>query len=185
VVFVIVASAAQPLFFLGYLLVATAAVGGTGSSVRVAGALVLGLGELIYVIGLVGAAIAVPMWMHRAFSNLPVLGAQGLRWSPGWAAGGWFIPFANFVIPYLVLRELRSSSGASASGLGTGAWWALWIAGGVLTAAASPFTRSDPTTASLLGLVYTPVYFVAGILFINIVREITSQQRARFAQLGA
>ena len=27
------------------------------------------------------------------------------RWTPGWAIGGWFIPLANFVIPFLVVLE--------------------------------------------------------------------------------
>src|SRR5579859_2605921 len=34
-------------------------------------------------------AIAIPLWCHRVYRNLPSLGAGPVRFSPMWAAGGW------------------------------------------------------------------------------------------------
>src|SRR5215472_6982423 len=62
---------------------------------------------------LAGTPALLAWWTVRCCRNLPVLGGRGLRWSPGWAACGWFVPLAGFAIPYLVLREVWSSSGRS------------------------------------------------------------------------
>ena len=53
-----------------------------------------------------GTATAVLMWVHRAYRNLPALGARDMAYSPGWAVGWWFIPFLNLVRPYQVVREI-------------------------------------------------------------------------------
>jgi hypothetical protein len=42
--------------------------------------------------------------------------APGRTWSKGWAIGAWFIPIANFVVPYLVLGEASKVLQASAEG---------------------------------------------------------------------
>lgn len=49
-------------------------------------------------------AILTPLWMARSVGNL---GKMGLKTKYGaMAAGwGWFIPFANFVLPFMVLRH--------------------------------------------------------------------------------
>ncbi len=46
------------------------------------------------------------IWIYRAFGNLSVLKARNLEFSPGWAVGWWFIPFANLVKPFQVVGEL-------------------------------------------------------------------------------
>jgi Domain of unknown function (DUF4328) len=120
VTFVAIATAAQAVFFVGYGLTLAVAVAAPGSAMQIAGGLVLLLGEIVFLVGFVGSAVAVPMWMHRAYRNLPALRAQALRWSPGWAAGGWFIPFANLVIPFQVMRELWHHSGGCRSRRGRG-----------------------------------------------------------------
>src|SRR5262245_12865276 len=56
----------------------------------------------------VGAACFIP-WFHRAHKN--VTSWHKTRWSSGWAIGGWFVPFANLVVPYMVAKEITSYSG--------------------------------------------------------------------------
>ena len=46
------------------------------------------------------------IWFWRAAKNNEALGRVGARLGPGWAIGGWFIPFANLVIPVLILQDL-------------------------------------------------------------------------------
>jgi hypothetical protein len=71
------------------------------------------IAELVAWLTFVAGAIAIPMWCHRAYRNLPALGAGVVRFSPGWAAGSWFVPVLNLFRPYQVLRELWVQSRTS------------------------------------------------------------------------
>jgi len=46
------------------------------------------------------------IWQHRAQANAVVLSGGGLRFTPGWAVGWWFIPIANLWKPFQTVREL-------------------------------------------------------------------------------
>jgi len=171
------AGAGLALFLIGESLDLIAALAGPGSAVEAAAVVVLLLGVIVFVAGFVGAAIAVPMWMHRAFRNLPALGERGLRWSPGWAAGGWFIPFANFVIPYLVMRELWSSSGDGQPL--PQRWWAAWIGAVVTGFLSGLFLRSIPPLGDFFGILRSLALIGAGILLVTIIRRSSRRQRDR------
>ena len=94
----------------------------------------LGLGVEAWVAISIGiAAIPWLLWQFRAHANLRALGVSGLKYSPGWAVGWWFVPFANIVVPFLVMRELWKASDPDASSLDwigrratalLGLWWA-------------------------------------------------------------
>lgn len=77
------------------------------------------------------------IFLFRAVKNTELWNTAKERWTPGWAIGGWFIPFANLVIPFLVVRETWSRSdpasvnrndGGSSTTLVLG-WWLLFILG--------------------------------------------------------
>ena len=53
------------------------------------------------------AFILLVIWAWRATKNLESWGAP-LKWSPGWAIGGWFVPIGNLWIPYQVVRDAWS-----------------------------------------------------------------------------
>jgi Domain of unknown function (DUF4328) len=57
--------------------------------------------------GTAGLVILVLMiiWSYQAHKATEVLSGGTRSWSSGWSIGGWFIPFANAVIPKLVLNE--------------------------------------------------------------------------------
>lgn len=97
-------------------------------------------------IALIQLALLVPtatvfcMWMYRSHKNLPALGAKRLQYSPGWAAGSWFIPILNLFRPYQIMQEIWGGSdprwlnhAASAGSSMVGCWWALWIIGGFVS----------------------------------------------------
>jgi hypothetical protein len=45
------------------------------------------------------------IWLYRVVANHRTIGRQ-VRWGPGWAIGGWFLPpIVLYVIPMLVFRE--------------------------------------------------------------------------------
>ena len=49
-------------------------------------------------------------WIYHASSNAHATSRIGLVISPGWAVGWFFIPFANFVMPYQAMREIWAAS---------------------------------------------------------------------------
>ncbi|UCC95406.1 MAG: DUF4328 domain-containing protein, partial [Candidatus Omnitrophota bacterium] len=103
-----------------------------------------GIIGILQSISFILAFVFLLMWMHRAHKVLPSLNVQNLKYSPGWAVGGFFVPFLNLVRPYQVMREIWQASttrvdaanGSSwknikASPL-VGNWWGLWILDGIL-----------------------------------------------------
>jgi hypothetical protein len=68
------------------------------------------------------------IWQHQATANLWARGVTGLRITPGWAVGSWFIPLLNLAMPLVAMRELdrRSRTDAASSPL-LGWWWAAWL----------------------------------------------------------
>ncbi len=85
-------------------------------------------------------AILFFVWIHRANSNARALGARGMRFTPGWCVGWWFVPFANLVQPYRCVRETWDASQPPTPGKGpvnwkadavggrvVAIWWLVWI----------------------------------------------------------
>jgi hypothetical protein len=83
------------------------------------------------------------VWQHKVNADLWARGVAGLRFTPGWSVGWWFVPFASFVQPFRAVRELARRAGRSASvdtgsepivGDGTlGLWWASFLGYGLLS----------------------------------------------------
>jgi hypothetical protein len=49
-------------------------------------------------------------WLHRAYENLRLVGLRTTTYSKRWAIGCWFVPFANFFLPYRVVVDLTLRS---------------------------------------------------------------------------
>ena len=89
-------------------------------------------------------AVVFLIWIYRAYKNLSPLMARNLEHTPGWAVGWWFIPFANLVKPFQVVRELFNESdpdfdretGFLHIPAGTpfviGMWWATYLISNIL-----------------------------------------------------
>lgn len=71
-----------------------------------AGFAAIGLVAILEILLRVATITFFLIWEYRAFNNLSVLRARNLEFSPGWAVGWWFVPFANLVKPFQVVREL-------------------------------------------------------------------------------
>ncbi len=83
------------------------------------------------------------IWQHRATANLWARGILGVRFTPGWAVGWWFVPFAFWVQPFRAVRELSHDAGRAGSqpepdatpAVSDGvlaAWWATYVGGQIL-----------------------------------------------------
>lgn len=92
-------------------------------------------------------AIPFLMWIYRANLNCRGFGAQ-LKFSPGLAAGSYFIPFANLVFPCQSMQEIWKASRNPAqwqtegSSVLVGFWWAFWLIHGVLGQVLLFFSKS-------------------------------------------
>ncbi len=72
-------------------------------------------GAMILLSGLVGIGtfVLLIIWLYRAAKNNEALGRQNPRLGPGWAIGGWFIPIAWWVIPFIILDDVWRGSDPS------------------------------------------------------------------------
>jgi hypothetical protein len=154
------------------------------------------IGGCFQMISRILAVVFVLMWVHRAYRAAQRLTSVRMAYTPGWAVGWWFIPFANLVQPYNIMKELWLAAktqdstvdwhGALASGKIT-AWWLLFIFTGLLQWLASVFVNPKlalPAVAAIIceGLAACTV-IGAGILCNQLVTEITASLEARGAKL--
>ncbi len=134
------------------------------------------------------AGLAFLLWFHRVYSNVLAFGVVGLKYSPAWAIGGFFIPLVQLVLPYRVGREIWVASGpgvlkvvgpraAAASSGPVGLWWGLCLA----TIVTSPFARfAGEGTAALLTVgVQQLLYFSAALATVHLIRRLNLRQAER------
>jgi hypothetical protein len=138
----------------------------------------------------VATAIAFAVWTWAAYSRLGALGYER-RYSSTWAAGGWFVPFANLFIPKRIVNDLVDAEvprrGVTAATVTlrrwTMAWWVAWIAslafGWVVNNMDDNVkTIDDGLNASSAFMLRSVVLAVAAVLAILAVCFVTRQQRA-------
>lgn len=147
------------------------------------------------------AAVPWLLWFRVAYQNLPHLGVRELRFKPGWAVGGWFVPFLNLVRPKQITDDIWRASDPSlppqaeplwrAKGVHAVVhwWWAAWIASGVTGWLATGASEADSIDELRIASLFTTLsdlcIVVTGILAIQVVKGITSRQSARAAALAA
>lgn len=77
-----------------------------------------------------GAMIAYLMWIHRSASNARRIDPQSGP-KPVWAVACHFIPFINWLMPALVLKEIADSTfkhrATKGLGLLVGVWWVSFV----------------------------------------------------------
>jgi len=111
-----------------------------------------GLQFVVYI----ATAIWFLRWVHRANRAVRHLGAAGLRYTPGWAVGWYFLPIVNLWKPYQAMREIwRASRNAPAwanqpSSPLLGWWWFLWVVSSSLGQASFRIALSADTAQELI-----------------------------------
>ena len=86
-----------------------------------------------YLIVFVLTGIVFLLWIYRTSLNCHGFGVKGMRFSPRWSIGYFFIPILNLFEPYLAMKEIwRVSTDPAAWRLEKGSalltlWWALWL----------------------------------------------------------
>jgi hypothetical protein len=142
---------------------------------------------------LVGIAVFVVLvvFLFRASKNTQRWQTAHQRWGPGWTIGSWFIPFANLVIPLLVVREISQRTPTPGSD-GTrrdpsraliGWWWAAWVTSNIVFRIGAGIRPSAPVasemrTADGVQAVGSALLALGAVLLIFVVRRLAERQRA-------
>lgn len=98
--------------------------------------------DIVVGVAFVVAAIAFASWKVAAYRMVPELSGAPADRTPGWAAGGYFVPVMNLWVPVQIMGEIRDSGDARALDSARlfdtgrrfplGLWWALWLGSGVV-----------------------------------------------------
>ena len=139
-----------------------------------------------YLLAFLASAVAFLAWLSRSVDNVPPLTGQVPRSTPRWSIGWWFVPIANFVMPYLVVRDLlvrlRGTDGGPIWVLL--AWWVAWLgttlASLVVASIRGPNTLAELNTWFSVNLAADLAGATAAVLAIVVVRGIQTlaDQRA-------
>jgi hypothetical protein len=143
---------------------------------------------------LVVAAVFHGVWLYRAARNLPALGRHGMKTSPGWCVGSFYVPFVNLIRPAMALAEVLRASDpapqadgdgwrmAAASSTLVGVWWSTWLASTLISNVASRI--ADPRTTGFVGLAGSALMAVAAHACIRLMRTIDARQEEAATRLG-
>jgi len=154
--------------------------------------------------GCLGALIYLPtvvvfcMWMHRSYQNLHELGVRGLRYSPAWAAGAFFVPILNLFRPCQIAQEMWRASALgieedvghnwqNAPGSGViGGWWAFWLISNIAQQIAFRVSFSGNATAESvlqLSVLGEGLSCVAALFAVLMVRGLRRRQEKKLEEL--
>ena len=142
----------------------------------------------VFLLAVVIAGIFFLAWLSRSVEIAPAIGAAPGRFSPRAAIGWWFVPLANFVIPYRIVADLHDrlatpTDGDRARPLLVG-WWLAWIGGNLLgyVAGLTPSDTIDQLrTQYLLAMVSDAINAGAAILAIFVIQRIVAREDGRAA----
>lgn len=131
------------------------------------------------------------MWIYRIASNTRFsVGPRYMDFTPGWAVGWYFIPFANLWKPYQSMKELWTLNFAkdpaypAEASLLLPLWWLLWLAwngvsnvAGRMTWGAKTFEQES--SASVANIVSDSIGIPLCLVFLFIVHRLYLAQKAR------
>ena len=92
-----------------------------------------GIIGIAYIVLLLATSVVVLVWIYGANRNAHSLGAAGMRFTPGWAVGWYFIPIFNLWKPYQAMKEIWKASAdpgnwhAQLRSPLLPWWWFIWI----------------------------------------------------------
>lgn len=81
------------------------------------------------------------IWIYKSYEKLQNFHPMSeIRFSPGWAVGWFFVPFANLYKPFQIIRELFSKSQPSNASFAfrngtliTSVWWILFLINNIMS----------------------------------------------------
>lgn len=152
----------------------------------------------VQLMGLLLVTVSLIVFTRRVYRNLLPLGARTLRFKPGWAVGGWFVPFLQAVRPKSILNDAWRGSdpdlppvyfgpldSPGVPRVGT-VWWVLWIVGPlvVFVADETPATIGEATAVLQQAMVREVAWLVGCLLLIRFATRLALRQDNRARALG-
>ena len=128
-------------------------------------------------------------WIYRAYKNIQGFGAEGLRFSPGWAVGYYFIPILCLIRPVQVMGEIwrasddpRNWSQRPGSWV-ISSWWTLFVLYYAVTQvslgiAIQASTNDQWTLAAVLAIAGDFFSIPLSITALRLVTEVYRRQKA-------
>jgi hypothetical protein len=166
--------------------------------------LAVGLVSLLLSAVSLGTDIVYLLWTHQAAKNVRAFGQQMLEFTPGWAVGWWFVPFANLWLPYKALREIWRASDPETVGAKDGTawlssplpglfplWWSMYMlhsfVATIIAFARVMKSLENPGEPSLGGGPYAigghVLRIVAAVALVSIIKQLDRRQQACAAKL--
>lgn len=147
----------------------------------------LGYISIVFIVVLLTVYSINGRWIYLASSNAAHTVPSETRVRPGWAVGWYFVPIANFWMPFKAMREIWAASvGGGRLEVQVPSWFSAWWVAWVILTIADTFGSNLGTSAAAssedymngnLFLAITGVLWVIpALLFLRIVREVTAHQ---------
>lgn len=149
-----------------------------------------GIIGIIFLVVIVISGFLILRWIHRANYNARQLGAENMKFSPGWSIGYYFIPILALWKPYQAMKEIWKASkepsnweSQETSGI-LPLWWTLWLVSSVLGQAIFRLSMNAEELEELkvLNIIYqvSDVIDIAlALVFMAIVNRIYNFQSSR------
>jgi hypothetical protein len=153
--------------------------------------LIVGLCGLGVLVAFLCAWVFIPVWMHRASSNLRGLGRYGMTFSPAGCAGWFFVPIANLWKPPQAMSELWRASDPDAdqgSWFTSGStslvavWWAAYLLSSIVSWG-SVMASSDKSAEGAVGLISNAFQTLAAIALVMLMRGVSARQAQSAARM--
>ncbi|MFS8098490.1 DUF4328 domain-containing protein [Lentzea alba] len=138
--------------------------------------------NLIWMVAFLGAGGAFMVWLDRARQiSVAMMGADQHRFTKAWVYAGWFVPFANFYIPYAVVQDVWRGSDRSQAALGLPqreisgvilVWWLCFL----LSNVSVTLPQKDAVELAVFATISAALSVVAGVLAARIIRQINDMQ---------
>lgn len=151
-----------------------------------------GIIGIVYFVVFLISSFLILRWIHRANYNARQLGAENMKFTPGWSIGYYFIPILTLWKPYQAIKEIWKASkspsdwGAQNTSGILSVWWALWLISGILGQAIFRLSMRAEELQELINLnIVTQISNVLDIplalVLLAIVNRIYDMQKSHLA----
>jgi hypothetical protein len=148
-----------------------------------------GLIALPATLGFFTAAIVMLMWLHLVTRTARALGRS--QEEPRWAVLAWFIPFANLVKPFHVVKDLWLGLGEELEDTALlSGWWGAWIISNILSRLEQTLFKQVSDNPSMLsgalfaGIFSEAVSLLGAVLCIRVVRGLQERLDRRRTEVA-
>ncbi|WP_052813595.1 DUF4328 domain-containing protein [Shewanella sp. cp20] len=153
----------------------------------------LGVG-LLYLSVFIVSGVMILKWIYRANFNARQLGAEEMRFTPGWSIGYYFIPILCIWKPYQAMNEIWQAShdpdnwSLNDFNSSVSLWWLLWIVSNILGQAVYRFADKaeelqDFINANLVSQLSEVVSILLAFATLKLISHIYRAQTKSFARV--